>query len=105
LGYLPLALTQAGAYIHISQYSLSRYLKEYQTKAAYLLSQGWAVRQHDKSVFATWEISFREIQESSPKAAELLLVCGFFDHEDIQEELLRRGLKLEKHGMDILTYV
>jgi len=99
LGYLPLALSQAGAYIHISQYSLSRYLKEYQTKAAYLLSQGWTTRQHDKSVFATWDISFAVIQEESPNASELLLVCGFFDHEDIPEELLRRGLKLKKHGM------
>jgi len=63
------------------------------------------VRQHDKSVFATWEISFRAIQETNPKAAELLLVCGFFDHEGIQEELLRRGLGLEKHGMNILGYL
>jgi len=50
-------------------------------------------------------MSFKAIQEKSPKAAELLLVCGFFDHEDIQEELLRRGLKLEKHGMNILGYL
>ena len=27
LGYLPLALDQAGAYIHMAQYSLGRYLK------------------------------------------------------------------------------
>ena len=50
-------------------------------------------------MFATWEISFKAIEEKNPKAAELLLVCGFFDHEDIQEKLLRRGLGLEKHGM------
>ena len=62
------------------------------------------MRQHDKSVFATWEISFRAIQQTSPKAAELLLVCGFFDHEDIQEELLRHGLKLETDGMNIVKY-
>jgi len=105
LGYLPLALSQAGAYIHISQYSLSRYLKEYQTKAGYLLSQKWTAGQHDMSVFATWEISFKAIQLKSPEAADLLLVCGFFDHEDIQEELLRRGLKLDKHGMNILGYL
>jgi len=37
-------------------------------------------------VFATWEISFAAIQEKSPNAAELLLVCGFFDHEDIPED-------------------
>jgi len=63
------------------------------------------VGQHDKSVFATWEISFRAIQETSPKAADLLLVCGFFDHEDIPEELLRRGLGLEEHGMHVLGYL
>jgi len=53
LGYLPLALSQAGAYIHISRYSLSWYLEEYRTEAAYLLSQRWTTRQDDKSVFAT----------------------------------------------------
>jgi len=88
----------------MSQYSLSRYLEEYQTEASYLLSQKWTGRQYDRSVFATWEISFQAIEEKSPRAADLLLVCGFFDHEDIQEELLRRGLKLEKHGRNILGY-
>ena len=101
LGYLPLALSQAGAYIHMSQYSLSRYLKEYSSNASYLLSKRWKGGKHDRSVFATWEISFQAIQEKSPKAAKLLLVCGYFDYEDIPEELLRRGLSLEKHGMDI----
>ncbi|RPB27890.1 TPR-like protein, partial [Terfezia boudieri ATCC MYA-4762] len=101
LGYLPLALNQAGAYIHISQYSLSRYLKEYPNNASYLLSKRWKGGQHDRSVFATWEISFKAIQEKSPKAAELLLVCGFLDHEDIQEELLRRGLKLENNDLSL----
>jgi len=56
-------------------------------------------------VFATWEISFKAIQEKSPKAADLLLAYGFFDHEDIQEELLQRGLKLEKHGRNIVEYL
>jgi len=56
-------------------------------------------------VFPTWEISFEAIQEKIPKAPELLLVCGFFDHEDIQEGLLRRGLKLDKHDMIILGYL
>ncbi|RPB27891.1 hypothetical protein L211DRAFT_472359, partial [Terfezia boudieri ATCC MYA-4762] len=101
LGYLPLALNQAGAYIHISQYSLSRYLKEYPNNASYLLSKRWKGGQHDRSVFATWEISFKTIQEKSPKAAELLLVCGFLDHENIQEELLRRGLKLENNDLSL----
>ena len=103
MGYLPLALSQAGAYIHISQYSLGRYLEEYPNNATYLLSKRWKGGKHDRSVFATWEISFKAIQDKSPQAAKLLLVCGFFNHEDIQEELLQRGLKLEKYGMNIYS--
>ena len=72
---------------------------------SYLLSQRWTATHHDRSVFATWEISFKAIQEKSPKAADLLLVCEFFDHEDIPEELLRHSLKLEDHGMNILEYL
>jgi len=84
---------------------LNRYLEEYRTETAYLLNEKLTARQNDRSVFATWEISFKAIEEKNPEAAELLLVCGFLDHEDIQEELLRRGLKLEKHGMNIVEYL
>ena len=99
LGYLPLALDQAGAFIHMAQYSLGRYLKEYQINASYLLSQGWKGGKQDRSVFATWEISFSAIQDKSPEAAKLLLICGFLNNEDIGEELLKHGVKVETHGM------
>jgi len=98
---MPLALDQAGAYIHMSQYSLDRYLKEYQTNANYLLSTGWKGGKQDRSVFATWEISFHAIQQKSPEAARLLLLCGFLNNEDICEELLRRGTELQEHGMSL----
>ena len=58
LGYLPLALDQAGAYVHVQQYSFSRYLEQYESNASYLLSKGWKGGKYDRSVFATWEISF-----------------------------------------------
>ncbi|KAF8477588.1 P-loop containing nucleoside triphosphate hydrolase protein [Kalaharituber pfeilii] len=94
LGYLPLAIEQAGAYIHVRQYSFSRYLKEYNTNVTHLLSKKWKVGKHDRSVFAAWDLSFNAIQSQNPKAAGLLLLCGFFDNNDICEELLRRGMKL-----------
>jgi len=50
-------------------------------------------------------MSFKAIQEKNSKAAELLLIYGFFDYENIPEELLQRGLKLEKHGINILRYL
>ena len=83
----------------MAQYSLGRYLKEYKTNSSYVLSKGWKGGKQDRSVFATWEISFNAIQEKSPSAAKLLLVCGFLNNEDICEKLLMRGMKLETHGM------
>ena len=98
MGYLPLALDQAGAYIHMQQYSFRRYLKQ---NASYLLSKEWKGGNHDRSVFATWEISFNAIDKENPKAAGLLLVCGFLDNEDICEEFLHRGRKMDRHGMNL----
>ena len=93
----------------MAQYSLDRYLKEYHTNASYLLSNGWKGGKQDRSVFATWEISFNAIQNNNPNAAKLLLICGFLNNEDICEELLKRGMKLKTPGMgffnNILSYV
>jgi len=83
----------------MAQYSLGRYREAYQSNASYLLSKGWKGGKHDRSVFATWEISFNEIQEKNPNAAKLLLICGFLNNEDIWEEVLKRGMRVEIHGV------
>jgi len=88
----------------MAQYSLGRYLKEFQSNASYLLSKGWKGGKLDRSVFATWEISFNAIQEKSPGAAKLLLICGFLNNEDICEELLKRGMMLDTYGMDFILF-
>ena len=100
LGYLPLALEQAGSYIHSRQYSFNRYLQEYETNITHLLRGKWRIGKNpsNKSIFATWELSFSAIQEQNSKAAELLLVCGFLDNNDISDELLWRGMKLPEDG-------
>ena len=89
----------------MAQYPLGRYLNEYHTNASYLLSKGWKDGKQDRSVFATWEISFHAIQENSPEAAKLLLICGFLHNEDLCEELLRRGMELEEHGISFYYFV
>jgi len=88
----------------MGQYSLGQYLTEYQTNASYLLSKGWKGGKQDRSVFTTWEISFNAIQQQSPEAAKLLLICGCLNNEDICEELLKRGMKLETHGIIFFYY-
>ncbi|KAF8445146.1 P-loop containing nucleoside triphosphate hydrolase protein [Kalaharituber pfeilii] len=94
LGYLPLAIDQAGAYIYALDSSFSRYYIKYEDKVTYLLSTEWKVGTHDRAVFAAWDLSFNAIQEQNANAAELLLLCGFLDNNDICEELLQRGMKL-----------
>ncbi|KAF8473535.1 P-loop containing nucleoside triphosphate hydrolase protein, partial [Kalaharituber pfeilii] len=94
LGYLPLAIVQAGAYINIQQCLFSYYLREYEINANRLLSRKWRIGKDDRSVFATWELSFNAIKNQNPKATELLSLCAFLDNNDICEEFLRRGMKL-----------
>ena len=85
----------------MQQCSFSQYLEQYESNATYLLSKKWKGGKHDRSVFATWEISFNAIEKENPKAAELLLVCGFFHYGDVCHEFLYRGMKIEKHGMKL----
>ncbi|KAF8442501.1 P-loop containing nucleoside triphosphate hydrolase protein [Kalaharituber pfeilii] len=94
LGYLPLAIAQAGAYINIQQCLFSHYFSEYKANVNRLLSRKWRAGKDNRSVFATWELSFNAIKKQNPKAAELLSLCAFLDNNDICEELLRRGMKL-----------
>lgn len=55
----------------------------------------------NETVFTTWEISFAAVLEESPKAARLLLLCGFLAKDDIWEELLRHGFGLKEDGKNL----
>jgi hypothetical protein len=88
LGALPLALDQAGSYISSMQISYSQYLSRLNSAFAEIASKRppkyvWKYR--EDTVFTTWEISFAAL---GPAAQQLLLLCGFFDNEDIWEGLL-----------------
>jgi hypothetical protein len=103
LGYFPLAISQAGAYISVQklQCPMEEYINIYKRNARSMLAQtpapaAWDYR--NDSVFTTWEISFTAIEQEMPEAAKLLLLCGFFAKEDIWEELIRHGSKLPEDG-------
>lgn len=101
LGYLPLAIDQAGAYVAARGMPLQRYMKVYEKNFRRIFGERpqspvWTYR--DQTVFTTWEISFEEIKAKNEEAAELLLLCSFLHNEDIWEEMLRRGQGLEEDG-------
>ncbi|KAI5786969.1 hypothetical protein DFH27DRAFT_574567 [Peziza echinospora] len=89
LGYWPLAVQQAGAYMAINQISLNAYRKKYNSELqTHILSNRWAQGEYDYSVFATLEISFNAIEQRNPNISELSLNCGLFENDDIWEGLL-----------------
>ena len=109
LGYLPLAIAQAGAYVASRQIPLKSYLELYEQNRRAVLCKipDNAIWEYEKGVLTTWEVSFSAIEEENPKAAELLLLCGFLENDDIFEEMIHRGWGLDQDGMfhDILLYL
>jgi tetratricopeptide (TPR) repeat protein len=89
LGGLPLALDQAGAYIEETRCGLLAYLDLYRTNRKELLNRRSTFRSdHPESVAMTWALSFQQIEQANPAAADLLRLCAFLDPNVIPEELI-----------------
>jgi tetratricopeptide (TPR) repeat protein len=91
LGYFPLALEQAGAFIHENQTSFDDYLKSFRKRRIALLEQHVPVMGGYKGTVATtWAINFAEV-EKTPASADLLRLSAFLAPILIPFELLERG--------------
>ncbi|GCE29113.1 tetratricopeptide repeat protein [Dictyobacter alpinus] len=92
LGYLPLALDQAGAYIEETGCSLSGYLHNYEQQRNRLLARrGGPAADHPQSVKATFQLSMARVQRENCAAADVLRVCALLYAEEIPEELFIAG--------------
>lgn len=93
LGCIPLAVTQAAAYIRASQIPFSTYLQlfhESEVNQEYLrMNEEMRYIRRDPTiqhpVIATWTISFKQIQRTRPANADLLALMSMFDKEEILE--------------------
>lgn len=93
LGNLPLAIEQARAYIDTTSIHIRNYLELYDANAKSLLERAPTFSNYrGETVFTTWEVSFASIEESNPKAARILLYCGFLAKNDLFIELFQYGL-------------
>jgi tetratricopeptide (TPR) repeat protein len=97
LDYMPLAITQAAAYIsqRAPRYTVSRYLNDIRGSdkgRAGLLNKDVGDSRRDgtasNSIMATWQISFEHIRKEKPSAARLLSLMSLFDRQGIPEYLL-----------------
>jgi tetratricopeptide (TPR) repeat protein len=96
MDYLPLAVTQASAYIGVNaQMTVSKYLfmfRKDSSKQARLLERDSGDLRRDidvpNAVIKTWELSFSQIEGRKPGAIELLSLLSFLDCQGTPEFLL-----------------
>lgn len=98
LGYLPLAIRQASAYMAKKQISTTKYLelcRSSDENRIALLSRDFDDRHRYKNahnpVPTTWLISFRQIAEHNPLAADYLKFICFLSEKDIPQPLFPRA--------------
>ena len=94
LEYLPLAITQAASYIGMrsTRMTVARYCTLLRQSDRILHEDMGDARRDPtvpSSVFFTWQISFDQIKEENPSAAELLSVMSVFDRQGIPQFLLQ----------------
>ncbi|KAF3159958.1 hypothetical protein TWF751_000510 [Orbilia oligospora] len=89
LGFMPLAISHAGCYIHEAQLPLGNYLSYYNKAFMAVQSRkprfGWNYR--NDTAATTWEVSFSRVEEQDKEAALLLLVCSYLNPEEIFDNL------------------
>ena len=92
LGYLPLALEQAAAYILAKGVSFATYLRSYDKRRLQLLEKEKPqIGDYPESVATTWTINFEAVQASSAAAADLLRLSAFLAPDNIPYEILALG--------------
>src|SRR6202167_3333783 len=90
LGYLPLAIEQAGAYIWAHDSALDQYLAEYKTNFQAVMQSRPEGLEGYATVYTTWQISLEAIKAENVQAAELLHLYGFLSN-DVSDELILHG--------------
>ena len=100
LGYLPLAIEQAGAYIWAQGASFAEYLLEYKNNFQSVTEKKPEGLEGYATVYTTWQISLEAIKAENPQATELLYLYGFLSN-DVSDELILHGAEwqiLESNG-------
>ncbi len=97
LGYIPLAITQAAAFVRHYDISLRDYsvaLNESDLNLQDYLSEELQDPRREigypNSIFRTWMLSFNQIRKQSPRAADMLSLMALLDRQGIPKSLIRK---------------
>jgi tetratricopeptide (TPR) repeat protein len=72
LGYFPLALEQAGAYLCTTRMTYEKYIAKYEEKLEHVKN----LTHYDKSIYATLQISIDKLEKNG--AEQMLNLCAYF---------------------------
>ena len=99
LGYIPLAITQAAAFMNENLIGLTEYLVMFfksESDAQALLNEDCDDHRRDaesyNSIIRTWNVCFDLISKQNPRAAEMLSLMAVLDGQGIPESLLRQEI-------------
>ncbi|QRV81205.1 kinesin light chain [Ceratobasidium sp. AG-Ba] len=103
LGYLALAVLQAGAYIFRSKCSIAQYCEmltlHRQTTLEKYSRLPIRIDDYQKSVYTTWHMSYTLL---STNAKQLLHLMAFMRHSDIIEDIFRRfSVRIQAYAPEI----
>jgi hypothetical protein len=111
LGYLALAIIQAGAIIRQGLCHLNGFCDLYSSQKKEVLESGRCVSSIDEyqySVFTTWEISIQNIEEISEErsklALELLRIFSFMHFDGIREDIFKTAIQNSMHALDVPVF-
>ena len=104
LDYLPLAITQATAFIEENNITIGEYTDLIQAGGAETMEL-LSTDQYDpgrdpengNSVFQTWKMSFDQIRKTKPRAADILSLISVLDRQGISGDLLKEEIKGNLH--------
>jgi len=92
LGYLPLALEQAAAYMVTNRVPCAAYLASYRKQRLKRLEKARPKLGHyPDSIATTWALNLKEVQKTAPAAAALLTYCAFLHPDAIPFALFTQG--------------
>ncbi len=96
LGFLPLALAQAVAYIYSNEDTITQYLADYEDAKKIVLDSGLfeeddylKEKGHNRATaLTTWLVSKKAIEKKHPRAMDCLYLCAYLHPDHIPEYLL-----------------
>ncbi|GAA0410400.1 hypothetical protein Acor_35330 [Acrocarpospora corrugata] len=87
LGFLPLAVEQAAAWLSETGLSASEYVTQLQKQAPRILAMNRPT-DYENSVAATWNVSLEQLRSRSPAAERMLQLCAYFSPDPISLSLI-----------------